>query len=318
MKKIFITGGSGTVGTAFIKRYYNDYKFYSYSRGEKSQVALKRKFPDIEILIGGIEEKNYLTSQIIKINPDIIIHAAALKHVDTAEKQPIKAITSNIMGSYNIMEAAKEANTPLVVGISTDKACESANVYGKTKALMEKMYLEADNSRNKFVCCRFGNVAGSHGSVIPFWLRSFDSNKPLFLTHPNMTRLMFSPEESAELIHNCITLSSKRSGFIMSKIMKTVTMSKLAKLISEDIKIVGLRPGEKMSEDLISEIEIPHSEIVGDYVILTRDENPNILTRLDTPINSDTSLEMTRKEMIKLIKDVKNLQSVTSHSKNEY
>jgi FlaA1/EpsC-like NDP-sugar epimerase len=318
MKKIFITGGSGTVGTAFIKRYYNDYKFYSYSRGEKSQVALKRKFPNIEILIGGIEEKNYLTSQIIKINPDIIIHAAALKHVDTAEKQPIKAITSNIMGSYNIMEAAKEANTPLVVGISTDKACESANVYGKTKALMEKMYLEADNSRNKFVCCRFGNVAGSHGSVIPFWLRSFDSNKPLFLTHPNMTRLMFSPEESAELIHNCITLSSKRSGFIMSKIMKTVTMSKLAKLISEDIKIVGLRPGEKMSEDLISEIEIPHSEIVGDYVILTRDENPNILTRLDTPINSDTSLEMTRKEMIKLIKDVKNLQSVTSHSKNEY
>ena len=272
MKKIFITGGSGTVGTAFIKRYYNDYKFYSYSRGEKSQVALKRKFPNIEILIGGIEEKNYLTSQIIKINPDIIIHAAALKHVDTAEKQPIKAITSNIMGSYNIMEAAKEANTPLVVGISTDKACESANVYGKTKALMEKMYLEADNSRNKFVCCRFGNVAGSHGSVIPFWLRSFDSNKPLFLTHPNMTRLMFSPEESAELIHNCITLSSKRSGFIMSKIMKTVTMSKLAKLISEDIKIVGLRPGEKMSEDLISEIEIPHSEIVGDYVILTRDE----------------------------------------------
>ena len=318
MKKIFIIGGSGTVGTAFIKRYYNDYKFYSYSRGEKSQVALKRKFPNIEILIGGIEEKNYLTSQIIKINPDIIIHAAALKHVDTAEKQPIKAITSNIMGSYNIMEAAKEANTPLVVGISTDKACESANVYGKTKALMEKMYLEADNSRNKFVCCRFGNVAGSHGSVIPFWLRSFDSNKPLFLTHPNMTRLMFSPEESAELIHNCITLSSKRSGFIMSKIMKTVTMSKLAKLISEDIKIVGLRPGEKMSEDLISEIEIPHSEIVGDYVILTRDENPNILTRLDTPINSDTSLEMTRKEMIKLIKDVKNLQSVTSHSKNEY
>tara|TARA_Y100000389_G_C17460868_1_gene521586 strand:- start:2188 stop:3144 length:957 start_codon:yes stop_codon:yes gene_type:complete len=318
MKKIFITGGSGTVGTAFIKRYYNDYKFYSYSRGEKSQVALKRKFPNIEILIGGIEEKNYLTSQIIKTNPDIIIHAAALKHVDTAEKQPIKAITSNIMGSYNIMEAAKEANTPLVIGISTDKACESANVYGKTKALMEKMYLEADNSRNKFVCCRFGNVAGSHGSVIPFWLRSFDSNKPLFLTHPNMTRLMFSPEESAELIHNCITLSSKRSGFIMSKIMKTVTMSKLAKLISEDIKIVGLRPGEKMSEDLISEIEIPHSEIVGDYVILTRDENPNILTRLDTPINSDTSLEMTQKEMIKLIKDVKNLQNVTSHSKNEY
>lgn len=319
MKKIFITGGSGTVGTAFIKKYYNDYKFYSYSRGEKSQVSLKRKFPNIEIIIGGIEEKNYLISQVIKTNPDIIIHAAALKHVDTAEKQPIKAITSNIIGSYNVMEAAKEANTPLVVGISTDKACESSNVYGKTKALMEKMYLEANNHRNKFVCCRFGNVAGSHGSVIPFWLRSFDSNKPLFLTHPNMTRLMFSPEESAELIHNCITLSSSRdSGFIMSKIMKTVTMSNLANIISDNIKIVGLRPGEKMSEDLVSEVEIPHSEIVGDYVILTSNENPNILTRLDKPINSDTSLEMTKEEMIKLIDDVKQLQSTTLHSKNEY
>lgn len=318
MKKIFITGGSGTVGTAFIKKYYNDYKFYSYSRGEKSQVALKRKFPDIEIVIGGIEEKNYLISQVIKINPDIIIHAAALKHVDTAEKQPIKAITSNIIGSYNIMEAAKEANTPLVVGISTDKACESANVYGKTKALMEKMYLEADNSRNKFVCCRFGNVAGSHGSVIPFWLRSLEDNKPLFLTHPNMTRLMFSPEDSAKLIHNCIDLSSVKSGFVMSKIMKTVTMSKLANLISENIKIVGLRPGEKMSEDLISEIEIPYSKIVGDYVILTKKENPNVLTRLNKPINSDTSLEMTQKEMIKLIEDVKKLQNTTSHSKKEY
>ena len=133
-----------------------------------------------------------------------------------------------------------------------------------------------------------------------------------------MTRLMFSPEESAELIHNCITLSPKRSGFIMSKIMKTVTMSKLADIISNNIKIVGLRPGEKMSEDLVSEDEIPYSEIVGDYVILTSNENPNILTRLDMPINSDTSLEMTKKEMVKLIDDVKQLQNTTLHSKKEY
>ena len=318
MKKIFITGGSGTVGTAFIEKYYNDYKFYSYSRGEKSQVALKRRFPNIEILMGAIEEKNYLTCQIIKIQPDIIIHAAALKHVDTAEKQPIKAITNNIIGSYNIMEAAKEANTPLVIGVSTDKACEASNVYGKTKSLMEKMYLEADNSKNKFVCCRFGNVAGSHGSVIPFWLNSFEANKPLFLTHPEMTRLMFSPEESSKLIHNCITLSNKKSGFVMSKIMKTVTMSKLANMISDKIKIVGLRPGEKMNEDLISENELPYSEVIGDYVILTKDKNPNLKTRLDTPVNSDTSLEMTRKEMIKLINDVKDLQNTTFHSKKVY
>ena len=318
MKKIFITGGSGTVGTAFIEKYYKNYKFYSYSRGEKSQVALKRRFPNIEILMGAIEEKNYLTSQIIKIKPDIIIHAAALKHVDTAEKQPIKAITNNIIGSYNIMEAAKEANIPLVVGVSTDKACEANNVYGKTKSLMEKMYVEADNLKNKFVCCRFGNVAGSHGSVIPFWLNSFDVGKPLFLTHPRMTRLMFSPEESAELIHKCITLSSKKSGFIMSKIMKTVNMSKLANIISEKIKIVGLRPGEKMSEDLISENEIPYSEVIGDYIILTKEENSNLKTRLDIPLNSDTALEMTKKEMTKLINNVKNLQSLTLHSKKEY
>ena len=92
MKKIFITGGSGTVGKSFIKKYYNDFKFYSYARGEKAQVALKRLFPKIEIIIGGVENLNLLTSEIIKINPDIVIHAAALKHVDTAEKQPSQAI----------------------------------------------------------------------------------------------------------------------------------------------------------------------------------------------------------------------------------
>ena len=104
----------------------------------------------------------------------------------------------------------------------------------------------------------------------------------------------------------------------MSKIMKTVTMSKLANMISDKIKIVGLRPGEKMNEDLISENELPYSEVIGDYVILTKDKNPNLKTRLDTPVNSDTSLEMTRKEMIKLINDVKDLQNTTFHSKKVY
>ena len=117
MKKIFITGGSGTVGKSFIRKYYENYKFYSYARGEKAQVALKRLFPEIEIIIGGIEDLNLLTSEIIKINPDIVIHAAALKHVDTAEKQPSQAILVNVVGSYNVIQACRTANIPITVAI---------------------------------------------------------------------------------------------------------------------------------------------------------------------------------------------------------
>ena len=303
MKKIFITGGSGTVGKSFIRKYYENYKFYSYARGEKAQVALKRLFPEIEIIIGGIEDLNLLTSEIIKINPDIVIHAAALKHVDTAEKQPSQAILVNVVGSYNVIQACRTANIPITVGISTDKACTPANIYGHSKSFMEKLFLEAYDVKNKFVCCRFGNVAWSNGSVIPFWLSQKENNKELLLTDKKMNRLMFSEEESSELIMKCIDDCGRlNKSFVLSKLMKTVNMLKLAKLISKNIKVVGLRPGEKLDEDLISEKELPYSILEGDFVYLTSDVNTDLKTRLPSKLSSRNAIEMNDLEMKNILK----------------
>ena len=303
MKKIFITGGSGTVGKSFIKKYYKNYKFYSYARGEKSQVALKRLFPEIEIIIGGIEDLNLLSSEMLKIKPDIVIHAAALKHVDTAEKQPSQAVLINVVGSYNVIQACRTANVPITVGISTDKACDPGNIYGHSKLFMEKLFLEAYDEKNKFVCCRFGNVAWSNGSVIPFWLSQKAQNKNLLLTDVNMNRLMFSEEESSELIKKCIEEAEKQNeSFVLSKLMKTVNMEKLAKLISDKIDILGLRPGEKLNEDLISEKELPFSTLVDQHIYLRSSENTNVETRLPSKLSSENAEEMKEEEMLSILK----------------
>lgn len=307
MKKIFITGGSGTVGKAFIKKYYKVYKFYSFSRGEKSQVALKRLFPKVEIILGSIDDFALLSSEINKVEPDIVIHAAALKHVDTAEKQPSLVVQGNIIGSLNIIKSSQIANVPLTVAISTDKACSPDNLYGYSKYFMEKMFSEANNPNSRFISCRFGNVAWSNGSVLPFWVSQLSQEKDLWLTDKKMNRLMFTSEEAAELINKCIELSKSFSdGFILSKKMKTVNMFELSKLISKKIKVVGLRPGEKIDEDLISEEELKFSHDLGDYVIIHDFINENENSRLKKQLSSQTALKMSKSEMLSLINNVSN------------
>ena len=126
---------------------------------------MKRSFPQVEIILGSVEDKINLENAVLKVKPDIIIHAAALKHVDTSEKQPIEMVNSNIIGSKNIIEVSKKVNVPITIGISTDKACNPNNLYGYSKLIMERMFMEANNINNIFCCTRFGNVAGSNGSV---------------------------------------------------------------------------------------------------------------------------------------------------------
>lgn len=311
-KKVFITGASGTVGKAFIKEYYNIYKIYSYSRNEKSQVGLKREFPNVEIIIGSIEDIHTLDCAIANLNIDIMIHAAALKHVDTAEKQPSQAIKINLLGTLNVLEICQKYNIKKVIGISTDKACSPNNVYGMTKYLMEKLLEEYHSPNLNTVCCRFGNVAWSNGSVLPFWLNVKESNKPLPITDINMTRLIFTSKDAARLINKSIILASKlESFFVLSKKMKACKMVELASLISDETKVVGLRPGEILSEDLISSEEFKYAYQLNDdkteYIVITKNNESNLLgEKLTGPVNSSTAEEMSKEEMIKLLKDVKN------------
>ena len=305
MEKILITGGSGTVGESFIENNFDKYEIYSYSRNEKAQVALKRKFPKVNIILGSVEDKYDLDNSLNKIKPRIIIHAAALKHVDTAEKQPIELVKSNIIGSKNIIESAKANNVAITIGISTDKACEPNNLYGYSKRIMEKMFLEANNDNNIFCCTRFGNVAGSNGSVIPFWLNQKSNNESLTLTDAKMNRLMLSRSEVSEIIEKCIEEGrNKNGGFILSKIMKNVVMKELANCISTDIKIIGLRPGEELNEDLISEKELDFTKVDGEFVFIENQINKDKTKRLQKPLSSKNAKKMNFNELISLINEV--------------
>lgn len=306
MKKVFITGGSGTVGESFIQNFYEEYQFYSFSRNEKAQVALKRKFPKVDIILGSIEDRLSLENAVFKTNPDIIIHSAALKHVDTAEKQPIEMVKSNIIGSKNIIEVSKNAGVSVTVGISTDKACNPKNLYGFSKLLMEKMFLEANNNETKFCCTRFGNVVGSNGSVIPFWLRNFKTNGFIPLTSKEMRRLMITSDEASFLIQKAILDTDKSDGgFVLSKKMKAVKLYELAKLITNNIKIIGLRGGEELDEDLISTNELEYTVIEDDFIKIYPYKITNNKNQLDCPISSNNSIFMDIVEMEKLIEIVK-------------
>lgn len=310
MKNIFITGASGTIGKAFIRKYYEEYNFFCYSRNEKLQVALKREFPKVEIFLGSVDDLTTLDNCISKLEIDYFIHAAALKHVDTAEKQPSLAINVNLIGTLNVLEVCRKYGIKKVIGISTDKACSPNNVYGMTKFMMEKVFEEFHSKDFKTACCRFGNVAWSNGSVLPYWLNLKAERKSLGLTHPDMTRLIFTANEAAELINQSINLVDlDKPFFILSRKMKSCKMKDLAELISSETHNIGLRPGEVMFEDLISEKEISNAfEILNDkYLIISKDHNffPN-MKRLNSPVNSNTAILMSKEEMVFILDDVKN------------
>ena len=302
-KRVLITGGSGTIGRAFIRNYYNDLiSFYSLSRNENSQVELSRDYPKIPFqVLGNIEDKLTVYRAFEEIKPDIVIHAAAVKHINLAEEQPIHTCNVNVIGSINVIEAAIRTDVPTVVAISTDKACSSASVYGDTKSLMERCFLEANTNRNRFSVCRFANVAHSNGSVLPFWLKMKSQGKQISLTDPKMNRLMFTQTDAARLIHRTIKYTEKNGGgFISSYKMKCVNMLDLAKVISEDVVIVGKRPGEKTDEDLIAEHELPYTYVRGNDIHIRMEKNEGD-NKLDVPYNSKSAEKMTPKEIKELV-----------------
>ena len=302
-KRVLITGGSGTIGRAFIRNYYNDLiSFYSLSRNENSQVELARDYPKMPLqILGNIEDKLTVYRAFEEIKPDIVIHAAAVKHINLAEEQPIHTCNVNVIGSINIIEAAIRTDVPTVVAISTDKACSSASVYGDTKSLMERCFLEANTNRNRFSVCRFANVAHSNGSVLPFWLKMKSQGKQISLTDPKMNRLMFTQTDAARLIHRTIKYTEKNGGgFISSYKMKCVNMLDLAKVISEDVVIVGKRPGEKTDEDLIAEHELPYTYVRGNDIHIRMEKNEGD-NKLDVPYNSKSAEKMTPQEIKELV-----------------
>ena len=299
LKKILLTGGTGTVGKSFIKNYINKYSFYNISRGGEPLVNLNREFPDVTNFMGELSDSSFLNKVFKKVKPDVVIHLSALKHVDFAEENPIKTCEANVLASINIINASLNNNIPKTIGISTDKACSPENVYGHTKSLMEKCFLDADNPDNRFAICRFANVAHSSGSVIPYWLSLKDKGLPLNITDPNMNRLMFSKNDSSKLIEECVNLCDNEGGFIISEKMKSVNILDLAKSISPNIKIIGKRPGEKMDEKLVNNKEVDYAYNHKEYLLIKKQINPQ--KQLEEEYSSLTAKKMTREEIKQLI-----------------
>ena len=297
--KVLITGGTGTVGKALISQ--NDNEYISISRNEENIAKLRREYPDVKCYVGNIEDEGLLLRVFKEVKPDVVVHAAAMKHIDLMETNPIAGCNVNVMGSLNVVQASIINDIPITIGVSTDKACMAESVYGASKYLMERVFMNTNTEDNRFALTRFANVAHSAGSVLPFWLKLKDDGKPLKLTDPDMNRLIFTKEDAASLINRTIDFTKENGGgFVKSYKMKCVNMLDLAKVISDDIEIVGKRPGEKTDEDLISEREIARTFVYGDDIHIRMDENEDD-NKLDRPYNSASAEKMTEEEMRELV-----------------
>ena len=297
--KVLITGGTGTVGRALIAQNDNDY--ISISRNEENIANLKREYPSVKCYVGNIEDKSLLLRVFKEVKPDVVVHAAAMKHIDLMEQNPIAGCNVNVMGSLNVVEASVINDVPITIGVSTDKACLSESVYGASKYLMERVFMNTNTDENRFSLTRFANVAHSAGSVLPFWLKLKKEGNPLKLTDPNMNRLIFTKEDAASLINRTIDFTKENGGgFVKSYKMKCVNMLDLAKAISDNIEVVGKRPGEKTDEDLISEREISRTFIYGDDIHIRMEKNKDN-NKLSEPYNSASAEHMTKEEIEKLV-----------------
>jgi UDP-N-acetylglucosamine 4,6-dehydratase/5-epimerase len=278
-KTVLITGGSGSLGQALTERLLKS-KVRSiriFSRNESKQVEMQNKFNDsrIRFLIGDIRDLPRLTRAMESV--DYVFHAAALKHVPIIEYNPFEAVNTNVIGSQNVISACIEQDVNTVVAIGTDKAVSPLNVYGATKLLMEKLFMDANNyldknkHQTKFIALRYGNVLGSSGSVVPLFIRQIQNNEKITVTDPNMTRFSITMDDALDFILES-TFIGKGSEVFIPK-LRAYRIADVRDTLFEIYgktgeKQIALRPGEKMHEALINEHEARYAWEWGDKYIL--------------------------------------------------
>lgn len=260
-KTILITGGTGSFGKKFVEillKKYKAKKIIIYSRDELKQHEMQKLVPgnkqtEVRYFIGDVRDLPRL--KLAMRNVDILIHAAALKHVPIAEYNPFEAVKTNIIGAQNIIDASFEANVKKVIALSTDKASSPINLYGATKLTSDKLFIAANNYVGKkdlkFSVVRYGNVMASRGSVIPFFIKEAEKGS-LPITDKNMTRFNITLDEGVNFVIFC--LKQMWGGEIFVPKIPSYKIIDLAKAISSKVKFryVGIRPGEKLHEEMIS------------------------------------------------------------------
>lgn len=257
---ILITGGTGSFGRRFIQmtlERYNPKKIVIFSRDEMKQEEMARQFnndPRLRFFLGDVRDKDRLYRACQDV--DYIIHAAALKIVPTAEYNPFECIKTNVMGAMNIIDCAIDRGVKRVVALSTDKACNPINLYGATKLCSDKLFVSGDayaGSRpTRFAVVRYGNVIGSRGSVIPLFKRLAQEGKEITITDPTMTRFMITLDQGVELVYTA--LEDSLGGEIYVKKIPSMNIVDIARTVAPNspIKVIGIRPGEKLHEQMIT------------------------------------------------------------------
>ena len=278
-KSILVTGGTGSFGQKFIEtalRKMRPKKLVVFSRDELKQFDMSAKLSASEnqcmrFFIGDVRDRNRLMRAFSGI--DIVIHAAAMKQIVAAEYNPTECIATNIFGAQNVIDAAIENKVEQVIALSTDKAANPINLYGATKLCSDKLFTAANNlsgtHKTRFSVVRYGNVAGSRGSVIPYFKELVNSGKKsLPLTHPDMTRFIITLEQGVELVIKM--LSEMFGGEIFVPKLPSLRIRDLIPLLGPDldVHITGIRPGEKMHEVMIPSEEMRNTIDMGDYYII--------------------------------------------------
>lgn len=276
-KSVLITGGTGSFGKMFVKTIFRDYpdvkRIVIYSRGELKQFNMKQmypadKYPQLRFFIGDVRDGERLERACEGI--DVIIHAAAIKQVDTAEYNPEECIKTNIHGAQNVINAALKCGVKHVVALSTDKACAPINLYGATKLCSDKLFVAANNISGskdiKFSVVRYGNVMGSRGSVIPFFIKKRDDGATeLPVTDMRMTRFNISLEAGVALV--MFAIGHHLGGEIFVPKIPSYHIADVAKTIAPNLPVteIGIRPGEKLHEEMITVTDALNTIDLGQY-----------------------------------------------------
>jgi UDP-N-acetylglucosamine 4,6-dehydratase len=274
-KSILITGGTGSLGKQLIKRIYEQWpdvkRVVVLSRDEQKQFEMAQdypeaKYPSIRFFIGDVRDKDRLIRAFEGI--DYVIHAAAMKHVPIAEYNPMEAVKTNINGAENVIEAALATHVTRVVALSTDKAAAPINLYGATKLASDKLFIAANNIKGKrnirFSVVRYGNVMGSNGSVIPFFLKK-RKDGVLPITDPTMTRFNISLDQGADMVFHA--LEHAWGGEVFVPKIPSYKITDVAEAVGPECeqRIVGIRPGEKIHEEMITSSDSFFTYDLGTY-----------------------------------------------------
>lgn len=273
---ILITGGTGSFGKTFVKHVLSAYepeRLIVYSRDELKQFQMRQDFPvaenpNLRMFIGDVRDRDRLDR--VMDGVDIVIHAAALKQIPTAELNPLETIKTNVLGGANVIDAALNHNVDKVIALSTDKAANPINLYGATKLCSDKLFVAANGTgmnQTRFSVVRYGNVVGSRGSVIPYFLAQRSTGR-LTITDEQMTRFLITLDKGVAFVLEC--LDSMLGGEIFVPKIPSVKVTQLAQVIGPDCEheVIGIRPGEKLHETMITEDDARLTiEFDGHYVI---------------------------------------------------